>query len=732
MRRIDRSRVLLGAVLLSAMLPVAVASGGQSATIPSELQDILIDQLGFESVQVPRWGDGLVGVGDNWSAFGWGGDASVRATISETEAPWTVPITIGLNYVLWQDPESLPDFGDGFEMNGTVSGSVNGGPTLGSLYAVTTIVMGGEIPLGGPGELYQQWDFVLGIPGLESWEALPQFPDDTWNGGAFVFSLSYGPNPWALSFYSFENGEIVTQDYPGFAIISGNTILMGVEAAPEVFGTGAEISGRLALDVKNAPFNPTRSRVVTAPQVPLGPTAFFPYLGFNAPLVPRLPGLFDLTDFDVFVDEDGELWLKIYPETPWGPMPPDEYFSDYVQWAIRPYGSEDSPPYGGFQTHDGASETFSGLGSERGDPIEGYIMGPDGALLFRTGVEYDGGDLEVFLQGGFLQDEGSTILYNQHRTTVLEEEVGESGDPTAFDDEFPIYDLAVGTTIEPPPPPSTTTTLPIATTTLPVATTTSATVTSTTTGTPSVTGSVDTCWWCWGVVVLLAGFLIAVMYLRLRAAPWWTCWIPWFIVIFVWVPFLLAGLWFWQPNWWWWPLLAWFPLIGGYTWLWARRQPFWRPWMLYVVGGYLAALILGMVIVGSPTWGLLLPLFWIPLVAFYLWARAPGTRWWRPALSGVFVAYVAWIFVWVIWLTPWWAWWFPIAFLGVIGWWFTSNGHGWRAILEPKWCWVIPFAFVPFLGWFIPLACPEWCFVVVGFAALSVLWSVSTHFSREA
>ena len=112
---------------------------------------------------------------------------------------------------------------------------------------------------------------------------------------------------------------------------------------------------------------------------------------------PAIPGEFILSDFVVFVDEAGVLWVKLFPETPWDATPPSEWFSDYVQVAITEQGTGALPSILGFQTHDGQSETFSFIGTGPGPVIQGYIMN-DGALLFNTGFAHGGGTLDVNLR----------------------------------------------------------------------------------------------------------------------------------------------------------------------------------------------------------------------------------------------------------------------------------------------------------------------------------------------
>ncbi|HLA67503.1 MAG TPA: hypothetical protein VJP05_08490, partial [Acidimicrobiia bacterium] len=572
-------RTAVAAALVALMLPVAGAAQVSAAqTLPTSLTSALVDKLGLDPSQVDRWSAGVVDVGDDWWAFGWGGDADAPATISEADAPWTVPVAIGVNYVQWQDPGRLPDFGPFSVGNGMLTGSVNGGPQLNRTYAVMTAVMGGDIPIGDDMQFFQQWDFVLGIPGLDSWHALPQFPDDTWNGGAFVASLAYGPSPWSLNFYTFGGGTINTNPFGGFGIITGDTLILGVEADPDIFSGGVtggpfnpDITGRIALDVKDAPSNPAMSRVVTAPAGPLDETTFFGYLGNGRTIVPGLPGLFDTSDVVPFIGPDGTLWFKLFPWEPWGSEPPDQFFSDYLQVSFRPGGATGDPFYVGFQSHAGVDEGFAGQGSETGMLPAGYVMN-DGAILFGTGIPYEGGALEVLTQGGFLATEGGQFQGTQQTSTFAPERIVTSDDPLHFDDEFPVHDLVTGEPVEPPP--TTTTTAPPVTettdaqettTTAPLETTT--TLGSTTTERPrlSTTSRGGECWWCWGIIALLFAFLICALFLWLKSYEWWTCWIPWGVVIWVWVPFLLAGLWWWQPAWWWGPLVGWFVVIGGYT-----------------------------------------------------------------------------------------------------------------------------------------------------------------------
>ncbi len=438
-----------------------------------------------------------------------------------------------------------------------------------------------------------------------------------------------------------------------------------------------------------------------------------------------LPGEFVVESADFFVDADGVLWAKLHPRVPWGPVPPSEWFSDFIGLFVST-GSDRAFVW--FQTHDGVSETLSQTQTPDGavdGTAEAYIM-DDGAVLFRTGLVYAGGDLTVVLQGAYLPTEGGTRLEHSLNQTIPAADIGTSDDPLHFDGETPVYDLEQGEVIEP---------VVVATTTPQTTTTTSATTVTTrptTTERPgTTTARGGTCWSCWGTIALLLAVLLCALWVWLKTYEWWTCWLPWFIVIFVWVPFLLAGLWWWRPTWWWVPLLAWFPLVGGYWWYWARHRSWWKPWHLYVVAGYLTALVVGMFVVGAPEWGLLFPLFWLPWVGFYFWFRGARQPWFRPWMWGLALGYVIWIFVWVVALTPWWAWWLPVVLVAFVWWWLAGHGHTWQELRGPRWCWALPFTLLPFLAWWILIWEPWWCLAIVVFLVLHLFCAVFTHFREQ-
>lgn len=736
--------VVMTTLLMVTALPAATGGAGEGAGTADTgvLETLLVENLGLSPEQAAQWAAGMADVSGDVSRFGRGGDASVPATITAEDEPWTEPVAMGLNFLMWQDPSTLPDLGDGVATgDGMAIGTVEGGPATGTPFAVATLVFADDIPMGadtvsGFGQaasdsFISQWDIPLLVLGLAQWFALAQFPDDTWNFASFVMSLTLNAGVWALAFYTFtQTGQIGTATFPGFFLVAGNVMIIAVlTTAFGLFGPNLPfgVSGRFAGDFRTTTGD--RDAVVTTPTVPLMEDSFRPFTPRT--FVPGLPGWFDPVDAWAIEDADGYLWFNVKPAEPWGMMPPEDIWSYYLQVGLFGDPSVQFPTsYFGFQQHKGVSELF---GSTADGPVTeglgGYLMN-DGSLLIRTPVMYDGNPLAVVLDGGTQDDPEGQFLNTSLPLRFDPEDVVSDPDPMRHDGLYPVYDLATGETLEPPPDTVTTTTLPASTvTTQPGSTTVTTQPGSTVTRTP--TSTENPCWWCWAVIILFLAVLLCILCVWLKSYEWWTCWIPWLLVIFIWVPFLLAGLWWWRPTWWWVPLLAWFPLIGGYAWGWARHRTWWQPWHWYVVAGYCAALVLGMVLVGSPEWGLLFPLFWVPWVGFYLWFRGARRPWFQPWMWLLAAGWVAWVFLWVISLTPWWAWWLPVAVVPILGWWFVQNGYSWHEIHGPKWCWVLPFAFLPFLAWWIPLWEPWWCIAIIGFLVMTLVCATFTHYREQ-
>ena len=212
-------------------------------------------------------------------------------------------------------------------------------------------------------------------------------------------------------------------------------------------------------------------------------------------------------------------------------------------------------------------------------------------------------------------------------------------------------------------------------------------------------------WWCLLLVLILFVHLLCVVYHWMKRYEWWSCWLPWFFVIWVWAPVVLVWLAFFGPGvWWWWiPLLAWFPAIL-WGWRWARRRSWWLSWMNWLPLGWIVVLAVG-ISVWQPAWWWLLPLFWLPGVAFYLWYRPNRVPWWRPWMWYGFGAWTGWFFVWAIWAGAGWVWWFPVVFFPFLGWWIWRSGTRTWAYWGPKLCWLLPWVFLPLLAWWVLVEC---------------------------
>jgi hypothetical protein len=157
-------------------------------------------------------------------------------------------------------------------------------------------------------------------------------------------------------------------------------------------------------------------------------------------------------------------------------------------------------------------------------------------------------------------------------------------------------------------------------------------------------------------------------------------------------------------SWWGWALVPWFFVVPGAAYWWASRRSWWdASWMWYAVLAYLVVAGGTAFIVGSPKWGALFPVFWLPWVGLWFWYRR-RQPWFRPWMWWLGLGYVIWVFWWVIALTPWWGWWFPIFFLPFLGWWFIARRHGWD-LTRRKACFVVPWSLLPWLAFMAVTGC---------------------------
>lgn len=704
-------------------------------------------------------------LGGQTQMYGFGDDPLGEPTASEEDAAGSVPVSIGVEYVRFTDPNLLPP---AVEQPTTVDDKLlipfgNGPLETGRLYAWYWAEMAGEVRFDSPGLGYNiAWPtFVLGGTRWSS-----SFSGDSWTGGSHIPAFwndptANDPLAWfADLFVANDRGGLDPhQGAGGLAWIEGNTVGMYVPADAIMRDTAQHIAeygfaGDFTLDAESQ-FDPNAPRKVTVFPANFSATGrdggLEPVTNERFPINVGFQATYgDVRDAIVYRDLAGELWVALYFLEGWPLVDAithflETYFSFFVGVELRYQGM--NGPFVGTQVHDGVPENL-GFGPDAEFDPTGIRVMEDGSVRLKLEYPFDmlAGETDMFEIGTFgavWVDETTTERQSIERTFEYDiDDILDEANPPASGDSFfdvffelrPVHDVVTGEQLidpvdlvdEPDPEPESapTTTLPPATTDEP-----ETTVTETSTAT---TDDVDrTCWWCWGLVGFLLLFLLAILYVWLKHHDWWTCWLPWFLVIFLWAPFLLAGMWWWRPAWWWVPLLAWFPIIGGYAWYWARHRSWWQPWYLYVVGGYLAVLAVGMVVVGSPEWGLLLPLFWVPWVGFYLWYRGQHQPWWRSWMWLAGAGFVIWNFVWVIALSPWWAWWLPVVLGGGIGWWFVQHRMRWSVLHGPKWCWIAPFGLLPFLAWWIPLWGPWWCFVILAVFAATFFCAIFNHFKLE-
>ena len=152
-------------------------------------------------------------------------------SIDPEDAPWGVPVRIGVTWAVWPDESHIPDMPASTQV---VDGALflpHGGPVAGTEYALMWAQMGGEIPIEPPMNLYENWSFPFGIPGSAVWLPLDQFPEDTWGNASAIPYITYGPDPFNLAMSVVApDGALLDQDFNGFGLISGDTIIIAVDA----------------------------------------------------------------------------------------------------------------------------------------------------------------------------------------------------------------------------------------------------------------------------------------------------------------------------------------------------------------------------------------------------------------------------------------------------------------------------------------------------------------------
>jgi hypothetical protein len=742
-RGIARRSIVAG--IVAATVLVAGAAFGDDSPIAEHLRHHGFNEFQIDATVANGWNvDGLT------QMYGFADDPLGEPGVSEEDAAGVVPVSIGVELVRFTDPSLVPPpVGQVTVLDEKLLIPFGDGPMQPNVdYLWYWAEMKGKIDFDTPGVgLNIAWPSYF--EGNDRWASA--FAGDSWVGASHIpvlYNDAANPLEWIAEVFSVDGTSLDPYSGPGgLAWIEGSTL--GFYAPASALGDFASsgLSGQVQLPVgyddlglseygyaSDITLNPTSQFDPNAPRKVTVFPGNFSADGRDGGLEPfsaegrfsmnvGLSPYVDVTGTQLLRDNEGGLWASLQTLEPWPIDDPaghflDEYFSMAVGVRIS-YGGMVGPTV--IQEFHGGETSSLGFTESSEFTPSGLHLMSDGTLRLKLDYSFDDLAAETDIVtvssfGAFWPDEAVDDGRQQAESVG---DVPVAGipvlDPSGNgDDLVAVYDFITRTQ------------LLTAADLAPVSVPTTTAATSTTTaagedltdevvdasGLGVVSGS-DTCWWCWGVGGGMLGLLLFILFFELKPSDRWNCWLPWFVVTFAWIPFLLAGLVFWQPTWWWVPLLAWFPVVGGYTWFWAQRRSWWKPWHLYVVAGYLAILAGAMIVVGSPEWGLLLNLFWLPWVGFYMQFRGMRQPWWRPEMALVVAAYVAWVFVWVAALTPWFAWWLPVAVIGVVAWWFVTQGLPRNTLLSPKWCWLLPFALLPFGIWWIPLWGDWWGAVLV-------------------
>jgi hypothetical protein len=151
-------------------------------------------------------------------------------SIDPADEPYGVPTRIGVTWAVWPDDTHIPDFPDSTQVVDGALYLAHGGPMPGTEYALMWAQMGGPIPVEPPMTLFQNWSFPFSIPGSATWQPLDQFPYDTWGNASAIPYITYGPDPFDLSLSVVAaDGALLDQEFNGFGLISGDTIIIGVD-----------------------------------------------------------------------------------------------------------------------------------------------------------------------------------------------------------------------------------------------------------------------------------------------------------------------------------------------------------------------------------------------------------------------------------------------------------------------------------------------------------------------
>ncbi len=96
---------------------------------------------------------------------------------------------------------------------------------------------------------------VLARPDVPYW--MSDFAGDTWEGGYLMPTVTYNPDPFALTAYRFDGSGFAMQDFPGFVYRHSNMMFVGVDSGfLAADGPLDELGYGLHLHWSDAPFTP--------------------------------------------------------------------------------------------------------------------------------------------------------------------------------------------------------------------------------------------------------------------------------------------------------------------------------------------------------------------------------------------------------------------------------------------------------------------------------------------